>query len=379
MQIKDKVVGWYVKHYLMPRAQIIDKPGFVIFNVTGKTQIFARQIIIPESFFVLLEKQLRDKLGDEGKRLLYSTGKRFGVRFSIMGSFSKKGEMADNKLSDYIGMVNKFIEGTYASDISAEIDVSKKRVLYDMKNFVVCSKIKNASFLPLGAGCGLIAYILDDETIEGVHLECQSAGNKTCKILYAPMKELEKEGYTNVFKETNLKGLEFSPDYEQMNSIQETENSQYSFNQLIDAGLFSFEQGIILRNNQRYFIYEISGIYLLEQELGKNSIAKKILYDVSYETGKNLELVEKDENPLKGIIDLLTAFGWGDVLILEKSSKYFVNIKYFPWTKFYEEIDFIVFRGLLAGMLSSVSNRDVKFKDVEKDVSQGYLSLVFSE
>jgi len=380
MAIKDIVVGLYVKNYLMPRAQIIDKPGFVVFNVTGKTPIFARQMIFPELFFILLEKKLIEGLGNEGKRILYSVGKKFGIRFSLMGNFSKRGEIPDKKIPDYINMINKFIEGTYASDISCEPDVNNSKVIYHLKNFVVCSKDGYGFFLPLGAGCGLIAYLLNDETIEGVHLECQGDGKEKCKLLYEPINKLKLDIKDKpIFKETDLKGLEFTPDYGSMNAIKETESSKYSFQQFIDSNIFSFNAGIIMNGDQRYFIYEVSGIYMLERELQKSNVTKKILGEIAYETGKRMLLNYKGELSLESLIDLLTAFGWGDVLILEKASKYVVNIKYFPWTEFSDEVEFITFQRMIAGMLSIISKREVKFKRIEKDSSQGYLSLVFAE
>jgi len=379
MPIKDKVVSLFVKRFLMPRAQILDKPGFVIFNVTGKNPIFARQVIMPEYFLVLLEKNIRDRYGKEGEKLLYSTGKKFGYRFSIMGNFSKRGDIPDSKLPDYINMINKFIEGTYASDISCEVDINIPKVTYSLKNFVVCSKIENAYFLPLGAASGLISFLLNNKDIEGSHVGCQSQGKSRCKIIYEPYAKLKEEIGSNVFRETDLNNLEIAPEYQSMNSDQPISNSNFTFKQFIDAGVFSFNQGIIMRGDQRYFIYEISGIYLLEMELGKNSEMEKIMFEAAFDTGRHLLPDSKKEKNLQSVVDLLTAFGWGDIQIFTKQSKYIVSIKYFPWTKFYDKINFNVFNGILAGLLSVISGREVKFKDVKKDISQGNLNIIFQE
>ena len=318
MVIKDTVVSWYVKHYLMPRAQIIDTPGFVIFNVTGKIPIFARQVIMPELFFITLETNIRKELGEEGKKLLYSIGKKFGYRFAIMGNFSKRGKIPEKKLVDYINMVNKFIEGTYASNISCEIDLKIPEVNYSLKNFVVCSKIENGYILPLGAASGLLSYILNDTTIEGAHVACQGAGDNECKLVIAPYAHLKNTIKGPVFNENNLDDLEFAQEYKSMNEIRKIKSSTYSFQQFINSKLFSFKEGIILRGDQRFFIYEISGLYMLENELLKDELTKNILYETSFEVGKKMLLDHKQNLTLNDLIDLLTAFGWGDVLIIEK-------------------------------------------------------------
>lgn len=380
MEIKDKVVSFYIKHYLIPRAQIVDKPGFVIFNVSGKTPIFARQIIVPESFFILLEKKLVDKFKDVGRGKLYSAGKKFGYRFSVMGGFSKRGEMEDKKLPDYIKMINKFIEGTYASDISCDIYMDKSKVKYSLKNFVVCNKLGYGYFLPLGAAAGMISYLMNNDKIEGVQTKCQGAREERCTLIYEPIEELKKEiKKFKIFTESNLKNLEIDSAYQSMNSIRKTENSNYSFQQFIDSGTFSFKEGIIMNNFQRYFIYEISGIYMLEKELQEDNEMKKILFEAAYETGKEILKNNESWSSLESLNDLLTSFGWGDVLILEKNKKYVVDIKYFPWTKFYESADFIFVRGLLSGLLSIISKREVKLKTAEKSTSEGYFHLFFTE
>lgn len=322
---------------------------------------------------------MRKKLGNEGKKMLYTVGKRFGYRFSIMGNFSKRGEMPDSKVPEYIGMINKFIEGTYATDISCEVDMKIPKVEYSLKNFIVCSKIENGYFLPLGAASGLMAYILNNNDIEGVHLECQGSGKERCKLLYEPYDKLKSDVKTPVFRQPDLSGLEFDSAYETMNTARPVENSTRSFQQFIDSGVFSFKLGVIMNGDERFFIYEVSGIYMPEVELQKKAETKKILFDSAYETGKSIAKDYGAGLSVQSIMDLLIAFGWGDVAIFEKGSKYTVTINYFPWTKFWETVEFVAFHALLAGMLSVLAKRKVMFKTVEKDISQGYLSLAFLE
>jgi predicted hydrocarbon binding protein len=378
MPLKDAVVGWYVKHYIIPRAQILDSPGFVVFNVSGKSPIFARQVIVPELIFILLEKSLIQKFGDSAKSKLYSVGKKFGYRFSIMGKFSQKGDLKEKDLASYIEMINKFIEGTYATNISCSIDIANEVVEYYAKNFVVSSKTGHGYFLPLGAVSGMMSYIFDNPKIEGIQIASQGTGADNCQILCGPAEWLRKR-VKNLFTESNLGGLDTEPEYASMNKIQKTENSNYSFSQFIDAGMFSFNQGLVMGGEQRYFIYEISGLHMLEWYLQEEPEAKQIIKTAAYEAGKKIASEFPDSLSERFLMDLFTAFGWGDVLVLEKNKKQMVEFKYAPWTKFCKNIDFIIPCGLLEGFLSIILKRNIKLNAVEKETSQGFLDLLFQE
>ncbi|MFH1752016.1 MAG: hypothetical protein ABH821_03720 [archaeon] len=353
MTLKDNVLGFYVKHFLMPRAQILDKPGFIVFNVSGPNAVFARQVLIPEQFFVLLEKKV-------DKKILYSVGKKFGYRFALIGNFSRKGEISDGKLPEYIQMVNKFIEGTYASKIDCKIDLSIPRIEYFLDNFVVCNKT-TGYFLPLGAAAGMLSYILND-SIDGKHLECESNGKSECKLEYSLSE-----------KDFDFSCLSVSPDYLSMNSVKELLEKQLSLQKLIDASVFSFEKGILSCQNQRFFILEVSALYLLEKEL-----PKKVLENVSFETGKFIAET-LSIGSLDSLSDFLTAFGFGEVVIFKEKSKLIVNLKYFPWTKFENEVSFVFVKSLLEGTITSVQKRQVLLSLIEKNVLQGSLTLFFHE
>jgi len=378
LPIKDKVVSFYVKNFLIPRAQCFDKPGFVYFNMSGKTPVFSRQVIMPETFLMLLEKNMAERYGDDGRRALYSAGKKFGYRFAIMGGFSTKKELPKNTFLDNFEAVNKFIEGTYASEITQKPDLDNNVVEYQLKNFVVCSSLGHGYFLPLGAAAGLISRMFEASNVEGIHLMCQGKGDAFCKIVYAPKEYLEKK-YKNYkfFLETDLSGLELEPEYISLNRIQEIKNSTQSFKSFLDGHFFNYKEGIITRNDQRYFILEVSAIYLLERELEKNKETEKLLFDCAFETGqlmlKNIGL----EFNLESITGLLTAFGLGDVLILKKEKKYVINIDFFPYSKFFKDVNFTFFNGILSGMISMVEKEKVTFSKVDSTTLNGRLNLSF--
>ncbi len=369
MDIKDSVVRLYIQKFIINKSQNIETPGFVFFKVSGKTPIFTRQVILPEAFFVNLEKKMKDR-GEKATAKLYSAGKKFGFRFALLGGFSKKGEKEGKALIDYINIINKFIEGTYASRIDCNVDLEKSVCEYDIDNFIVINKLGYGSFLPLGAAAGMLSFILNNSSIEGVIVE-KEAGKQTNRLVYAPKEYLSKK-FQNFISETNLDGLSPDQNYISFNSVKRLKNSQYSFQNLLESNLFTFNKGIIMHNNQRYFIVEVGAIYLVEKELKG---FEKEIYQSAFEVGKQMISSKNKGNGLKTVIDLLAAFGWGDATIIKKGDKFVVNLDYFPYSKFYSEISFGIVRGIVEGLISSSTGEEIKFGKVEKMVSQGYLSI----
>ena len=368
MDIKDNLVRFYIQNFIINKSQNIEVPGFIFFKLSGKTPIFARQVIMPEDFFVNLESILSKK-GKDTQQILYGAGKKFGYRFSLLGGFSDSDTKKGKDLIDYINIINKFIEGTYALKIECDVDLVTKECTYLMENPIIVNKLGYGVFLPLGAAAGLLSYIFKDVSIEGV-LEKFDLASKEGTLLYAPKDYLNKKGKT-FFTETNLKGLEPTPDYIKLNKIKQLKYSKYSFKMLLDSKLFSFNNGVIMNNDERYFILEVSALYIIEKEL---ELYSDDIYDAAFNTGYKM-LKSINNASKKTVIDYMSAFGWGDILILNKEDSYTVNVDYFPYTKFYNEVKLVIFSGLIAGMLSIITNKNIRFRKIDKKVSAGYLSI----
>ena len=370
MGIKDTFVSLYIKKFVMPHSLVIDKPGFVNFNLSGKTSMFARQVIMPESFLVGLESRLISKFGDKGKQMLYSLGKKFGYRFALIGNFIKRGDVPESELAEFVGIVSKFVEGTYASEISGDFDVPNSSIRYRLKNFIVISKLGYGYFLPVGGTAGLVARLFNDSSIEVIN---SSKDGEYDILECAPLEKL-KQKFSNLLVEDDLSGLEVEPEYAPVNQVQEI-SSATSFKQLLDSGYFSYADGIIKHGDQRYFLLEISGWYLLEKELSKNAEAMNVLCECAIETGRDLPTTGSTAE----ICQILTATGWGNPMILSSSGKASVVMTHVPWTKYYLEVKFSILNGFLSGMLSRVYGREVRLKDPVVDFSTGQLSLQFDE
>lgn len=378
MEVKDAVLSFFVKQYLIPRAQILDMPGFVVFNISDQ-KIYARQIIFPENFFILLESRTIKEIPD-GKKLLYSIGKKFGYQFSTIGAFRTIKQMPSTQFNDYVQFIAKFIEGTYASEISIKTDLEKKSVNFTLKNFVVCNKLGYGYFLPLGAGAGLMAKLFDDSSIEGLKLSCQGTHAPFCSIVFQPYKEFETDESKNeVFIETNIRDSHDPKKYSELNQVTAIKRSSYSFKKYMDAGFFTYNHGIVLHNTERFFIFEVGGIYLISNLFEQTEQTKKILLEVAFETGKNMTNQLSLSNNGQALIDFLSGMGYGDPSVFKVDNKIQLMFENFPWTSYCENSNMTFFAGFFSGILSEMTKRTLALKLISKKIDRGNLEVVFSE
>ena len=191
MDIKDSVVRFYIQNFIINKSQNIEVPGFVFFKLSGKTPIFVRQVIMPEDFFIYLEELLA-KRGTDAQKSMYSAGKKFGYRFALLGGFSTIKDKRGKDFVDYINIINKFIEGTYASKIECTVNLDYKVCTYSVENFIAINKLGYGYFLPLGAAAGLMSYVFQDPSIEGVLEEFTKIEGKAV-LTYAPSEYLKAE------------------------------------------------------------------------------------------------------------------------------------------------------------------------------------------
>ena len=88
MPVKDKIVSWWIQNVILPKREIIDKPGFVVTTFTEGTKIiYLRDFFLPEQLFELIENNIVRSYGNQGKQALYSAGKKFGHLFASLSDF----------------------------------------------------------------------------------------------------------------------------------------------------------------------------------------------------------------------------------------------------------------------------------------------------
>ena len=379
MDIKDNIARMYIKGFVIPKAQIFDKPGFITFRISGKTNVFARQVLVPETLFVELERSIVEKYGELGKSALYSIGKKFGYSFSQLGRFENIKDHPGNGIKDWIIIASKFIEGTYASEISQTIDVENSTVDFLARNFVVCRKLGYDFLFASGGAAGVVAWLLQDKSIESYYYDGKYLDAVyVCRVKCAPIARLERS-FKGIYKEIDLDRLD--QDIKMYSGFNAESEIQYkkSFSDFLDAKIFSYDNGIINLNssNERFFLTEVSGLYLLELGLKNNKLDSDV-FDVAYSVGS--KLFDKLNVNIKSLLELITALGWGETCVVpSQKDRVIVIINHFPWTLWYKDIDFLVIRGLLSGLLSKIYGRELKLNKPDVDIHNKYLALVFKE
>jgi hypothetical protein len=376
MAIKDKIVYNLIKYILIPRNEIIDKGGFIINKISAQKETTnLREVLLPESIFVLLEDEVVKKYKDAGKKVLYSAGKKFCYRYALI---SKHPTVKDGKsYLDFVYMFVRYLEAIYSSKMDYSINIEKKIFKLKMWDYIVCNKNGLGIVLTDGSS-GMLSYAFSNPTIEGTQIKCKGRGDRYCELICTTSDNLKRMNL-KFFSESNMNNLELEDSYNDVNGFRETEFSKTSFQDLINSGFFTQRTGIIKHNDERFLLLESSIMYIIEKELKKLKDADKLLFNVSFDCGRNLARKEGKDGFEKFIVDFLGASGFGDVMVIKEKGKYKILIRYFPWTKWADEIDFSMVRGMLSGMLSEASGKKVILKKLEKDLTQGYFSLVLTE
>ncbi|MEM5872255.1 MAG: hypothetical protein QXD55_00105 [Candidatus Aenigmatarchaeota archaeon] len=365
MKIKDKISSWFIRNILIPKMEIINKPGFILMKFPFKEEESLREIGIPETLFVNLEKTTINPI------VFYSIGKKFAYLHASML------QLPTSKDRNFKNFANFFVNyiGTIYGQIHHDINLPTKTLKLYMQNYIICPKNGLGYIFSEGVVAGIWSYAFQDYSIEAVQIKCQGRGDKVCEVICSPSKKLNKMKL-KFFIVRDLENVRLNEGYKEMNKIREAQYAKNSLEDLINSGFIKYSYGVVNYKEDRYFLCEASLMYILERELKKLNNANKILFDVSFNWGKELIKKEK-QDPCKFIMDFMPALGWGDIVVLKKENKYSVVISYFPWTKWADEINFTMIRGMLSGILSA--NRKVLLKKIKKDISKGYLSLWLSE
>jgi predicted hydrocarbon binding protein len=371
--VKDKIATWYIQNFIISRAQVFDKPGFIQFKISGNTNSYSRQIILPESFFVNIENKLIENLPD-GSELLYELGKKFGYRFALVGNMKSFENINSIEFKEYVYLITRFVEGTYASKINHYLSNSNKEIKFELDNFIICSKSGKGDFLSAGGIAGIWSRLINSSSFDAIHSHCQGRGDKFCETLVKSSDNWENKKFPNITSD-ELKLLNLSQDYFEINKLVEIENSSKSFQFLLDTKVFSYDHGVIKKGAERFFIIESSIIYLIELIFKKNPIAIKTLKEVSFESGMNLV---EESSSIQYLIDVWSAFGLGDLYILKKGESYLVNINFCPWTKFCQNIDYIFISSVLSGALSKISKNKIQLKKTFSGFSGKGFTVSFS-
>jgi len=377
VKIKDMAVRWFIKNVVMPRQEVMNNPGFIVsqFGEKGK-RVYLRALWLPESLFVEMEKAMVGKFGDAGRQVLYSAGKRFGWRYGIVAHFANINEIPRDQLLKNMYLFVEYVTCIWAEEYKYEPDLDNKTFNAVSRDFIICEKNGMGHLMSEGCPGGYFAYHVNDPTLEGTHIKCQGEGNERCELIFAPAEVLDKKGIKYI-SETNIDNLEKGEVYDGINAIRKPQFAKYSFNDLIDSGLFKHKGNYVIYLDERHFYSEESIIDLLEMEIQKIDGCEDFVYDVCFEFGK--KFAKKMKGNLDSVSTYISAVGWGDILILKKAGKINVYSNYFPWTIHSSKINFVIFSGVISGMISAIENKDIKLKKKNIDLTQGYLTVTLGE
>jgi len=376
MPIKDKVVTWYIQNIILPRREIIDKPGFVVTTFTeDKYTTYLREFFLPEQLFELIENKIIENYGEQGKQALYSAGKKFGYLYSSMSNFPTINDVTEKKLSNFAYLMLRYVESVYAKQADHSLSFAEKILKITFDNYIVCRHNGHGYIMMDGAISGLWAYIIQDKSVEGTQLECQGRNNKQCYFFCAPIQKHTNKA-KKIYHEQDLIAQKFENEYKALNEIRETKYAQNSLLQLIDLNFFSYQQGTLTYKNMRFFPCESHILYLLEEELLKLPNGEKTLFNACVEYGRILHKAYGHSDYEKFIMDFFPALGFGEIFFLNHY-KMTIGAVYYPWTKFSEKSKYIIFRGILSGIISNAKNKEIIFTNFDVDI-KSYLTLTIS-
>ena len=104
--------------------------------------------------------------------------------------------------------------------------------------------------------------------------------------------------------------------------------------------------------------------------LGREKRGEKALFDSAFDFFKGL--AKTNVSP-RFAQDFLPALGWGDIS-LDATGKRAFCIGY-PWTRYWKDTTYPILRGMLSGIASASSKKDVVFGKAQATISSGSLDI----
>lgn len=375
--MKDKIVSWFLRNIMLPRIEDIENPGFIVLRLAGKkSETYLRELMFPEDLLASIEKKAVSKYGETGKQAMYSAGKKFGWEYASASTFNRKGESTPQEMESFSFNLVRYIECSFASGLTHELDLKNDLFKINMDKFVICSKDGLGYLMSSGGIAGIWGYMMNDKSVEGIELKCQGRGDKMCEVVCAPGATLKKLGYDPKFSELNLTDNKLTSEYLALNKISKVSYATKSLKDMVSSGIFEYGHGIMKFKDNRYFLLESGCIYLIEKQLTALEGGEDLIFDSAFEFGSSL--IKKGRQNMAFITDYMSALGWGDVYVSVKNQEYRVVSSFYPWTSYAKDSKFITFRGLVSGMISEIVGKQIKLANVQSSLVSGHLDLIVS-
>ncbi|MFH0859966.1 MAG: hypothetical protein V1921_02085 [Candidatus Altiarchaeota archaeon] len=376
MSLKDQIIRLWIQRVILPKIEIIDQPGFLITQASRKgARTYLRLLFLPERFFIILENRAIQKNGDAGKKVLYSIGKKFGYLYANLSNFPNLKNSAEKEVLNFTGFFTGLLGVTYAKNVKYSIKKEEKKLVFTADEYLVCRSNGHGYLWAAGGSAGIWSYMMVDPSIESVQIKCVGRGDDSCEIISAPPNILRREEL-EFFTETNVPTITESQAYERMNKIRHADYAKNSLKSLMDAGFLDYNRGEMMYRKFRYFMCESHLIYVLEDEFKKSKDGQRVLFDSAFDCGFELA---QEEKKLEFISDFLPALGWGDMVVTKSNGKFNVICNHFPWSRYSENSDLVIFRGILSGMLSSLKGKRIFLEKTTASTASGSLALILTE
>jgi hypothetical protein len=363
MAIQDSVTSWFIQNIVLPNAEDMRNPGYILSRFTdqGKT-IALREFFFPERFYIELEIRIAKDLGAKGEKLLYSIGKRFGYRYAGLSRYPIADSVGEKKLDEFMYMFTRYIEVIYARQLKHRIDFKSRLLELEADSYVCCAKDGMGYLLLIGPWTGGWAHIMGDSSIEGIQIACQGRGDKRCRLFCAPAPVL-KGMKLKPPAEPDMYDLgEDMGKYGQLNAVYPSENGNGSMVALIENGIFRYERGQLFFGDKRMVGIESSMQYMIDDCLSRSAKTRKILFDTAFSAGKDMGKGREAAFAQR----LLSGIGFGDAQVVSVKGGYKVMLFHFPWTAFSKDCRFTTLAGFVSGLLSGVHGKDIILKKVSK-------------
>ena len=357
--IKDKLVTWFLQNMIIPHHEIIDKPGFILSNITteeGK-KTYIRDMLLPEFFFENIETEIVKKYGQKGKDVLYTVGNKYGYLYASMQSFPVIAKTNEKTILSFAYIFARYLEGTDASEVKYDVNLKERIFRVWLKDYIICKNDGIGLMMTDGATGGIWAWVCGDNSIEGIQKSCQGNGAESCEVVCGPVKSLD--GLSEmVHKETNLLSYAIDEEYESKNKIRTTRYAKNSLKMLLDNKLFDYKSGIFSYKGKRFLMNESHILFLIEDSIGNLPEGVDILFECSFKTGEELAKTYGGNDWNKFITDFFPALGFGDIAVLDQKTPR-IGISYYPWSKLFQNSKYVIIIGILSGVISECINKEV--------------------
>jgi len=358
----DKVLSFVFSH------TISTQPGFIIESFGSRK---LRNVFLSETAMAGIENAVSKAGGD---KLLYQTGKEIGFNYAKAIPLPH----FDSPLRGaFLRETVRFLEATLGECTNYSVDWKSKRVEMSFQDFAVCRKNGNGLFF-IGAFTGLLAFVFNDKTIEGIQTTCRGRGSSECHGIAMPASAF---GKTKFISHANFGETTLPQQYDAFNSIIPFEQ-EYGLEALGQVGLTKYQTSKFEVLGERFIPLEISFEFGLEKRLKTSGMnLEKTVYTPSFNAFQSFgkQIAEKRRGAASNALDftakLLSALGWGLVQVRPDSRPGFI-IRGFPWTQDLETLKTSqYFMGAIDGLVSGLSGKKVKSKIVNTSKTEGRLDF----